>query len=402
MTIALGALLLVVVSFNAVREADTKHGVAYFDSFTSVYKNDKVRILGVEVGKIDKITATDDKVKVEFSYDAKYDLPAEVHAVIVSPTLVATRFVQLEPAYDGGPILEDGATIPMLRTASPLEFDDLKSELSRLSTSLGPNESDENGALGEFLDVAAKNGKGQGKRFNTMIKEFSSAMDTLATGKGDLFGAIRNLQVFVSAMASLDKGVAAFNRNLASAGDLLDDNGDELTAAIRSVDRAAVLVESFVKENRPGLTQATKRLASLTTMLANSRDELATVLHVGPNTLTNFLNIASPSMQAWTGGLMVDNLAAPGQLLCALVSQASGNAGTGLDACATYLAPLLNKLGIAAPPVGLGGALELPGGGGTLPAEPDEDNPYPNDSKSELPPSTDSLDLLGLLTGGKS
>jgi len=400
---AAGVGALVLTAVVLLHDSGTKHGVAYFDSFTSVYANDKVRILGVEVGKIDKVVPMDDKVKVEFSYDGKYDLPAEVNAVVVSPTLVATRFIQLEPAYDGGPVLEDGGTILLERTASPLEFDDLKAELSRLSTSLGPHQGKENGALADFLDVAARNGKGQGKRFNTMITELSDAMETLASGKGDMFGAIRNLQVFVSAMAGLDDGIRRFNQNLAGASDLLDDNSEELTAAIRGVDRAAVLVRDFVRENRPGLTKVTTRMARFTTMLANSRDDLATVLHIAPNTLTNFYNIASPRVQAWTGGLMVDNLATPGQLLCALVSQAAGNAGNGLDACATFLAPLLNQLGIDAPPIGVDGPLEIPGGGGPVsPPEPDEDAPWPDDSTSDLPPSTEDADLLGLLLNGEA
>ena len=53
-------------------------------------------------------------MRVEMEYDAKYKLPADAKAVIVTPTLVADRFVQLTPAYDGsGAAMADGADIPL-------------------------------------------------------------------------------------------------------------------------------------------------------------------------------------------------------------------------------------------------------------------------------------------------
>jgi phospholipid/cholesterol/gamma-HCH transport system substrate-binding protein len=398
--VALVVVALAVFGVLNLVQPDTKRGVAYFDSVTSVYKKDKIRILGVEVGRIEEVTAEDDKVRVEFSYDADYTLPADVQAAVVSPTLVATRFIQLEPAYSGGPEFGDGDVIPLERTASPLEFDDLKSELSRLSTALGPNGLDRTGALSDFLDVAAANGRGQGQRFNTMVTELSKSLETLAEGRGDIFGTVRNLQVFVTALASMDQRVAGFNRELANVSDLLDDNGNELTTAIRRVDRAAGLVRGFVTENRSGMTRATTQLGDLTTMLASSRDQLSAILHGGPNTLTNFFNIYSPRMRAFSGGLMVDNINTPGDLLCTLVAQAVQSSATGLAACASYLAPLLNQLGIAAPPIGTTGPLEVPGGGGPGPYGETEPAPYPEGPDSELPPSLNGDGLLGLMLPG--
>ena len=41
-------------------------------------------------------------VRVEMEYDAEVDVPADAKAVVVTPTLVADRFVQLTPVYDEG------------------------------------------------------------------------------------------------------------------------------------------------------------------------------------------------------------------------------------------------------------------------------------------------------------
>ena len=380
-------LALAGLGASALTAPDEKRAVAYFDSVTGIYVKDKVRILGMPVGRIEKITPEADRVRVEFSYDGDYALPADVKAAIVSPTLVATRYLQLAPAYTGGPKLPDNGEIPTSRTAAPLEFDDLKTELSRIAEEIGPRGGKE-GALANFLAVAAEAGRGRGAQFHTMITELSRALQTLSEGRGDLFGTVRNLQVFITAMASLDSDMVLFNNRLAGVSDLLDSNGEDLTAAIRSVDTAARLVDDFLAENRPILGRNTTKLTRLTSTLAASRDDLATILHVGPNTLTNFGNIYSPRLNAITGALWLDNLETPGQQLCTLISQQLARTGSTDQTCATYLAPLLNQLGLETPPIGVG---------------PPFKQPQPEQSPEDpglTPDDRESPGLLGLLLPG--
>lgn len=357
--IALLVVLAAALGGKAVMGPGVKHGVAYFASVTSLYPKDKVRILGIEVGTIDKITPEEGRVRVDFSYDRKYDLPADVKAAIVSPTLVATRFLQLAPAYTTGPKLADHAVIPESRTAAPLEFDDLKSELVRITQQLGPQGKHDPGALAEFLSVSAKAGRGRGVQFNHMITSLAGALKTLGQGRGDIFGTVRNLQVFISAMAGLDHNVVTFNRRLAGVSGLLDDNGRSLTKAISGVDRASRLLNGFLASNRPVLGRDVRRLTAMTTMLAESRDSLATALHVGPNTLVNFNNIYSSRINAYTGGLALGNLGF-GQMICALVANQLDQQEGGDHSCVKYLGPLLNQVQVNDLPVGVGPPIEQP------------------------------------------
>lgn len=114
--------------------------VAYFTSSTGVYQGDEVRILGIPVGKIDRIEPQGTQVKISFWYDAKYQVPADAKAVIVSPTLVPARALQLTPAYRSGPLMADNAVIPLERTAVPVEWDDMRIQLERLSATLQPTQ----------------------------------------------------------------------------------------------------------------------------------------------------------------------------------------------------------------------------------------------------------------------
>ncbi|WP_156764233.1 MlaD family protein, partial [Mycobacterium sp. E3247] len=91
---ALVVLLAVVAGFVGLRlyqRLTTNTVVAYLPTANALYSGDKVQIMGVRVGAVDKIEPAGDKMKVTFHYENKYKVPANASAVIVNPTLVASR-----------------------------------------------------------------------------------------------------------------------------------------------------------------------------------------------------------------------------------------------------------------------------------------------------------------------
>ena len=121
--------------------------VAYFPAANALYAGDKVEIMGIRVGAIDKIEPAGDKMKVTFHYRNKYKVPANASAVILNPTLVASRSIQLEPPYKGGPTLPDNAVIPEERTQVPVEWDDLRNDITHIISQLGPTKEQKQGAI---------------------------------------------------------------------------------------------------------------------------------------------------------------------------------------------------------------------------------------------------------------
>jgi phospholipid/cholesterol/gamma-HCH transport system substrate-binding protein len=121
-----GGLVAAFVGWQLYQKLTNNTVIAYFPAANALYAGDKVQIMGVRVGAIDKIEPTGDKMKVTFHYNSKYKVPADASAVILNPTLVASRSIQLEPPYKGGPTLPDNAVIPEERTQVPVEWDDLR------------------------------------------------------------------------------------------------------------------------------------------------------------------------------------------------------------------------------------------------------------------------------------
>src|SRR3954471_2784526 len=151
--IAWGTAVLVLVAglgvYLWVSSSDkTMHVKAEFSRAVGLYTGSSVRILGVPVGKITKITPHGKSVTVDMTVDGKYKVPADAGAAIVPPSIVGDRYVQLTPAYTGGPVMTGhAAKIPLQRTEVPAELDDIYASLDQLNRALGPQGANAHGAL---------------------------------------------------------------------------------------------------------------------------------------------------------------------------------------------------------------------------------------------------------------
>ncbi len=162
LSLAVVAAIVVAGALLMVPDEDRKYLTAHFPRTVSLYEGSDVRILGVPVGAVESVTPTGTDVTVRMSYDAKYDVPADAEAVIISPAIVGDRFVQLTPVYTGGPALADRATLSTASTSTPLELDEIYQSIDDLTVALGPEGANKEGALTRLLDSTARNFAGQG------------------------------------------------------------------------------------------------------------------------------------------------------------------------------------------------------------------------------------------------
>ncbi|MTD53538.1 MCE family protein [Amycolatopsis pithecellobii] len=263
---------------------------AMFDKTVGLYAGSSVRVLGIQVGEITGVTPQGDAVRVDMRLDPGVLVPADAGAVVIAPSLVSDRYVQLTPAYDGGPVLSSGTVIPKEHTATPMEIDDLYGSLDKLSTSLGPDGANAHGALSDLLTTAAKNLDGNGKNLNDTVTELADLSRTLDDSKGDLFATVRNLQSFTTALADSDDQLNQFYARVADVTGFLADDSDDVGKALSSLASSLGQVQQFVEENRDLLTSNVDKLAGVSKVLVDQRAALAEVLDVAPTGMTNFIN----------------------------------------------------------------------------------------------------------------
>ena len=347
--IALALLLLVclvaaIVVVVIPRSIGKTEMTAYFDNSNGIFKGDDVMVLGVPVGSIDKIEPEPRRVKITFHVDDKYKVPADANAIIISPTLVTARAIQLTPAYTAGPVMRSGAVIPQNRTAVPVEFDDLREQLEKLTQTLQPTQPGGVSTLGEFVNTTADNLRGQGAKIRQMLIELSQALSTLGDHSQDLFGTLKNLSVLVKALHSSNDLLRQLNVNLASATGLLSNDNNEVGNAVKDLNVALGDVQSFVADNREPLGTAVDKLSSISQALVESLDDIKQTLHVAPTAFQNFINIYEPAGAALTGALSGNNFANTLQFICSAVQAASRlGADQSAKLCVQYLAPIMKN-----------------------------------------------------------
>jgi phospholipid/cholesterol/gamma-HCH transport system substrate-binding protein len=365
-SVAVGALAVVLglVALFVGRELYVKltnnSVVAYFPDANALYSGDKVQIMGVPVGAIDKIEPAGDKMKVTFHYLNKYKVPADAQAVILNPTLVASRVIQLEPPYKGGPVLADNAVIPIERTQVPVEWDQLRNEITNIITKLGPTKEQPKGPFGEVIEAYADGLAGKGAQINTTLSSLAQALTALNQGRGDFFGVVRSLALFVNALHADDQKFVALNKNLAQITNSLTGSDHDLANAIQQFDGLVTTLRPFLAKNREVFARDVDNLATVTNTLVqpDPLNGLETFLHVSPTALANATQIYHPAQGAIVGqpislgGAM--GFANPMQFLCSAI-QAGSRLGyqESAELCAQYLAPILDAIKFNYIPFGL-------------------------------------------------
>ena len=350
------ALVTGYVGFRLYQKLTNNTVAAYFPEVNALYPGDKVQIMGLRVGAIDKIEPAGDKMKVTFHYRNKYKVPANASAVILNPTLVASRAVQLEPAYKGGPVLADNAVIPESRTRVPVEWDQLRDSITNIVSKLGPTREQPTGPFGEVVTAYADGLAGKGKQINTTLNSLSRAVTALNEGRGDFFAVVRSLALFVDALHRDDQQFVALNQKLADFTTLLADSDGALANAVRQFDSLLSTVRPFLDKNRQVLTQDLDNLATATNTLLQPEplNGLETFLHVGPTAVANINQIYHPSHGSIVAIPAITNFANPMQFICGTI-QAGSRLGyqESAELCAQYLGPILDAIKFNYPPFGL-------------------------------------------------
>ncbi|KSU55048.1 MCE family protein [Gordonia sp. JH63] len=269
---------------------------ATFKRSVGIYEGSDVRVLGVAVGKVDSVTPEGDTVKVTMTVDRGVELPADVRAVQIIPSVVADRYVQLTPAYTGGEKAPRDLTLSVDQTMVPVEVDQIYASVKELSDALGPdgaNKTDgtgRQGAVSELVTTGAENLEGNGEKLGAAIEGLSKASTTLSDSRGNLFDTVKNLNVFVGALRENDAQVRQFNTQMASFNQFLAGEREQLAAALNKLSIALGDVATFLADNREQIGETVKDLQPTTQALLDQKNNLKEVLTVLPITVNNLIN----------------------------------------------------------------------------------------------------------------
>jgi phospholipid/cholesterol/gamma-HCH transport system substrate-binding protein len=366
------------------------HITAYFTKAIGIYPGDNVEVAGVTVGHIEAIDPQPTQVRMTLTVDHGIAVPANATAVIAAQNLVAARYVELTPAYEPGhgPTLGNNAVIPLERTAVPVEWDQVKDQLMRLSTELGNPHGRAGTSISRFIDSTATALAGNGAAFRQTLAELSKAGRILASSGGDLVAIITNLETFVTALKDSNTQIVEFQDRFATLTSVIDESRSDLDNALTGLSDVLHQVQHFIAGSRDQTTEQVQRLANVTQNLVEHHLDLENLLHVAPNSIANGYNIYNPDSGSVEGTFVMTPLSNTKNLICGAIGAVENvTAAESSKLCNLYLGPTLEQLNINGSPVPinpyLGPAAKpdriiytdpalAPGGAGPAPRPPEQ------------------------------
>lgn len=330
--------------------AVASNGEAYRAQLTravGLYVGSDVRVLGVQVGEVTELEAKGELVEATFQVDDGIRIPATAQAVVVAPTLVSDRHLELTPPYDGGPELAPGSLIPLARTAVPVEVDQVLGAVGELASALGPEGANRDGALDRLVRTSASALDGNGVAIRTALEQLSAAVTTVDGGGADLATTLEQLATLTAALADADEPVRQLSATLTAVADSLADQRGALAGSVDGLGAALAEVRALVEDSGPALTANVAGLLDVTRTVLSQEQALRETLNLAPVTLQNFVGTFDPqtstlSARPAVNGTFTDD---PSLVLCQLIaSNGLGSLCPAVDAVVDPLEPLLNRL----------------------------------------------------------
>jgi virulence factor Mce-like protein len=232
---------------------DTFTVTAYFEKAIGLFENSDVNILGVPVGKVTAVEPEGSKVKVIMEVSDRYDVPADAFAQIVPISVIADRFVQLHPAYTGGPTMADGAVLELDRTQIPAELDDVFKQLKKLLEAIEPGQNGEPGALGELV-VALNDALGDREDdLRGTVVNTAALTGALSDAQEDLSDILINLDDLFGTLAQRAGSIGTLNNNFALVVTALAESRDDLEGTLANLADMTGEVGRVLREHRSRL-----------------------------------------------------------------------------------------------------------------------------------------------------
>ena len=271
---------------------------AVFQTSNNLRLDSPVRIAGVNVGEVVGVEREEDSDLVKVTMQMKESgLPLHKDATLKIRSrifLEGNFFVDLTPGTPAGEELEDGDTIPVTRTSTPVQLDEL---LTALQTNDRESLQDLLDGLGEGLNgkptAADDRGQDPSVRGESAAKSLNDSIDhapaslkgsaqvnqgLLGTEPHDLSKLIAGLDKITIALGTNEEQlkdlITNFNRffapfadeeqNLNEAIRVLGPTVENARSSLRSLNAALPELEGFARDITPGVRETQSTIAAVT------------------------------------------------------------------------------------------------------------------------------------------
>ena len=232
------------------------HLHALFKGVQELKVGDRVKMAGVEVGKVEDIQLTDDKVKVTMKLRAKTVVKTDSTATIKFAGLMGQSFVSLDFGTPGAPRAAENAILGTTEqpdiSAIMAKLDNVASGIENITKSFSGEKIDN--ILGPFTDFLKQNSG----PLTATIANLRSVSGQIAEGKGTVGKLIYEDSLYTSALTTIS--------NLQTTGDEIKVTIAEARKIIDGVNSGEGSLGKLVKDEKL-YTETTSSMTNLKEIL---------------------------------------------------------------------------------------------------------------------------------------
>lgn len=271
---------------------------ADLNNAAGLYEGNEVSVLGMAVGTVDTIDAQGPHVRITMTVDRSVQLPADLEVATISTSVVTDRHVELTPPYSGsGPVVEDGAHVPLARTHVPVEIDRVLAAVTELSTTLADS-SDGNRPVADLLALADEGLTGNGDKIRTTLDDLSAALAVGVDNEDSLTRLISSVSDLSRVAAENDTQIRDFSADMAQVFGEAGDQSVALGDTVAQVNRIASQLAGLIETNRSAFPTLFADLQTAVSGLTDHGRELSETIDTAPTLFRNLENATDPVSRA--------------------------------------------------------------------------------------------------------
>jgi len=194
-----------------------------FNNIAGLPERAKVRIAGVDVGAVEKITLQGDKAKVMVWIKHGIQIHSDTQASIVATGIIGSKYLELTMGSPSCPVLQNGDTVVGIE---PIQFDKVVQEVMNQ------------------LDTVVSNFRGP--EIKNTLKNLSASMENVKAITGSLKYALADQE---EKLRETIDNVHSFTRDMA---EITSDNKENIRIAITEIKKTATRLDSLLCQLEQG------------------------------------------------------------------------------------------------------------------------------------------------------
>ncbi|WP_405134148.1 MlaD family protein [Nocardia sp. NBC_01388] len=264
----------------------TQHFTADFENIAGMFEGNPITVLGLDVGKVDKIVPKGQYVEVHMTVDGGVKIPKNAIAALISPSIVTDRHIELTPRYTGGDVLKDGSHLTIQQTRTPVELDTMIKTIDTFAAALKPTPGQDGiGPLSGRVLYPMLNGNGE--KMRDTLNALSGALKVGVDNKDAVSTIIIKLNELTTMLADNDQSVRDFSSNITQMTGLLADQAPGLQATLDQLNSFLANTSGAFSQYSDQLNGTLTGLTNVTNQLRANATGLVEVVDVAPLLMQN-------------------------------------------------------------------------------------------------------------------